>query len=165
MDTSIHAFPELDLLSGPHAHTNSSPPPPTPPPVGPVPCVRSGPGCSSLGGGFMSELGPFYPTQGGDRLQPNPYSWNNLTNVLWLESPAFVGFSYSNTTSDQIVGEAVDMCVGRRPGGAGRWKEAYVTTLALLSSGAAITLGCGAVRHNWLSALGSICSFKSELQL
>jgi serine carboxypeptidase-like clade 2 len=53
----------------------------------------------------MSELGPFYPTASGASLQPNPYSWNNLTNVLWLESPAFVGFSYSNTTEDQIVGE------------------------------------------------------------
>jgi hypothetical protein len=31
-------------------------PPPAPPPL-----IRSGPGCSSLGGGFMSELGPFFP--------------------------------------------------------------------------------------------------------
>jgi hypothetical protein len=35
--------------------------------------TRSGPGCSSLGGGFMSELGPFYPTQDGRALQANPY--------------------------------------------------------------------------------------------
>jgi serine carboxypeptidase-like clade 2 len=53
----------------------------------------------------MSELGPFYPTASGTSLQHNPYSWNNMTSVLWLESPAFVGFSYSNTSSDSIVGE------------------------------------------------------------
>lgn len=28
-----------------------------------------GPGCSSIGGGFMSELGPFFPTQDGRGLQ------------------------------------------------------------------------------------------------
>lgn len=28
-----------------------------------------GPGCSSIGGGFMSELGPFLPLPGGRKLQ------------------------------------------------------------------------------------------------
>jgi len=106
MCMSIYVSRGFGLLSGaPPLSRSDTPWPPSR--VGVVPCACSGPGCSSLGGGFMSELGPFYPTQGGDRLQPNPYSWNNLTNVLWLESPAFVGFSYSNTTSDQIVGEAL----------------------------------------------------------
>lgn len=59
----------------------------------------------------MAELGPFYPTGSGTSLQANPYSWNNLTNVIWLESPAFVGFSYSNTSADQIVGEWRGACV------------------------------------------------------
>eukprot|EP00879_Flechtneria_rotunda_P007837 GHRR01008213.1.p2 GENE.GHRR01008213.1~~GHRR01008213.1.p2 ORF type:complete len:332 (+),score=103.32 GHRR01008213.1:244-1239(+) len=68
--------------------------------------LNGGPGCSSFGGGFMSELGPFYPRADGKTLQGNPYSWNAMANVLWLESPAFVGFSYSNTSSDAIVGDA-----------------------------------------------------------
>ena len=64
-----------------------------------------GPGCSSLAGGFLSELGPFYPTTDGAALQGNKYSWTQAANVIFLESPAFVGFSYSNTSSDGNVGE------------------------------------------------------------
>lgn len=30
---------------------------------------HSGPGCSSVGGGFMTELGPFFPLPGGRDLQ------------------------------------------------------------------------------------------------
>lgn len=64
----------------------------------------SGPGCSSLAGGFMSELGPFYPTPGG-KLQKNQHAWNQIANIIFLESPAFVGWSYSNTSTDIVVGE------------------------------------------------------------
>lgn len=54
--------------------------------------------------GFLSELGPFYPTAGG-KLQANPYSWTTASNIIFLESPAFVGFSYSNTSSDIVTGD------------------------------------------------------------
>ncbi|KAL4423355.1 hypothetical protein ABPG77_004286 [Micractinium sp. CCAP 211/92] len=67
--------------------------------------LNGGPGCSSLGGGFLAELGPFYPTPGGHRLIPNKFAWNTVANMLFLESPAFVGFSYSNTSSDAVVGD------------------------------------------------------------
>lgn len=36
----------------------------------------------------------------------NDYAWNQVANILFLESPAFVGWSYSNTTSDAEVGDA-----------------------------------------------------------
>ena len=65
---------------------------------------RQGPGCSSIGGGFFSELGPFYPTPGGKELVSNAFAWNRVSNVLFVESPAFVGFSYSNRTEDRFVG-------------------------------------------------------------
>lgn len=74
--------------------------------------LNGGPGCSSLGGGFLSELGPFFPSPTGAKLVPNKYSWNRLANMLFVESPAFVGFSYSNHSEDIVVGDqrtAADM--------------------------------------------------------
>ncbi|KAE8125151.1 hypothetical protein FH972_019985 [Carpinus fangiana] len=56
-----------------------------------------GPGCSSIGAGAFSEHGPFRPS--GDILVRNSYSWNKEANVLYLESPAGVGFSYSANKS------------------------------------------------------------------
>ncbi|XP_028102059.1 serine carboxypeptidase II-3-like [Camellia sinensis] len=62
--------------------------------------LNGGPGCSSFGNGAMMELGPFRVNSDGLTLSENKYAWNNAANILFLESPAGVGFSYSNTTSD-----------------------------------------------------------------
>ncbi|KAG4198276.1 hypothetical protein ERO13_A05G076150v2, partial [Gossypium hirsutum] len=62
--------------------------------------LNGGPGCSSLGYGAMSELGPFRVNSDGQTLFRNDFAWNNVANVIFLESPAGVGFSYSNTSSD-----------------------------------------------------------------
>jgi len=62
--------------------------------------LNGGPGCSSLGAGAMAELGPFRVNPDGKTLSRNRHSWNNVANVIFLESPAGVGFSYSNTSSD-----------------------------------------------------------------
>ncbi|KAJ0976942.1 hypothetical protein J5N97_012416 [Dioscorea zingiberensis] len=62
--------------------------------------LNGGPGCSSMGGGAFTELGPFFPTGDGQGLRINNKSWNKVSNLLFVESPAGVGWSYSNTTSD-----------------------------------------------------------------
>ncbi|CAK9186129.1 unnamed protein product [Ilex paraguariensis] len=61
-----------------------------------------GPGCSSIGFGAFMENGPFQVGKNG-LLVKNHYSWNSESNVLYVESPIGVGFSYSNTSSDYIL--------------------------------------------------------------
>lgn len=76
--------------------------------------LNGGPGCSSVGGGAFTELGPFYPTGDGRGLRINSMSWNKASNLLFVESPAGVGWSYSNTSSDYNTGDkttASDMVV------------------------------------------------------
>ena len=51
-----------------------------------------GPGSSSLLG-MLEENGPLLVNAEGG-LTANPYAWTALANVLWLESPAGVGYSY-----------------------------------------------------------------------
>ncbi|CAK8567503.1 unnamed protein product [Lathyrus sativus] len=67
--------------------------------------LNGGPGCSSIGGGAFTELGPFYPKGNGRGLRMNSKSWNKVSNLLFVESPAGVGWSYSNTSSDYTIGD------------------------------------------------------------
>ncbi|XP_050276099.1 serine carboxypeptidase-like 45 [Quercus robur] len=70
--------------------------------------LNGGPGCSSLGVGAFSENGPFRPS--GEVLVKNQYSWNREANMLYLETPIGVGFSYATDTAsyeavnDRITG-------------------------------------------------------------
>ncbi|KAJ7957185.1 Carboxypeptidase [Quillaja saponaria] len=63
--------------------------------------LNGGPGCSSLGVGAFSENGPFRPD--GDVLIKNEYSWNREANMLYLETPIGVGFSYATNSSSSLA--------------------------------------------------------------
>lgn len=54
---------------------------------------NGGPGCSSLLG-FFQENGPWVINDGGSEIVRNPFPWNRKANVLWLEQPAGVGYSW-----------------------------------------------------------------------
>ncbi|XP_068661703.1 serine carboxypeptidase-like 26 [Aristolochia californica] len=62
--------------------------------------LNGGPGCSSVGFGSAVELGPLRIQRKGLGLEYNKYAWNKEANLLFLESPVGVGFSYTNTSSD-----------------------------------------------------------------
>lgn len=64
--------------------------------------LNGGPGCSSIAYGEAEEIGPFHIKADGKTLYLNPYSWNQVANILFLDSPVGVGFSYSNTSSDLL---------------------------------------------------------------
>ncbi|XWS20274.1 hypothetical protein CRYUN_Cryun31cG0086600 [Craigia yunnanensis] len=66
--------------------------------------LTGGPGCSSVGDGFAS-VGPFLTTNNARGLQRNLFSWNKVSNLLFIDSPIGAGWSYSNTTSDYSNGD------------------------------------------------------------
>lgn len=55
--------------------------------------LNGGPGCSSLLG-LLTELGP-YGINSDNQVVENPFSWNKRANIIFMESPAGVGFSYA----------------------------------------------------------------------
>ena len=44
--------------------------------------------------GFVQEHGPYVMENGANSFHKNDYSWNREANMLYIESPAGVGFSY-----------------------------------------------------------------------
>lgn len=68
---------------------------------------NGGPGCSSLTG-VLTEEGPVKFNNVTHKAEPNPYSWTNLTNVIWVDQPAGTGFSRGkpkNQSLEQVAEE------------------------------------------------------------
>jgi hypothetical protein len=51
---------------------------------------------------IRSEHGPFYISSDGT-LTPNDSSWNKEANILYVEQPAGVGFSFADTDEDLVT--------------------------------------------------------------
>ncbi|KAI9852598.1 MAG: hypothetical protein M1838_000252 [Thelocarpon superellum] len=69
--------------------------------------LNGGPGSSSLIG-LLSENGPCRVNHDSNSTELNPWSWNNEVNMLYIDQPVQVGFSYDqvfNGTVDQVSGE------------------------------------------------------------
>ena len=60
---------------------------------------NGGPGCSSLLALF-SEHGPYVFDDNEYVIKPNPQPWNQRANMLYIESPAGVGYSKATTDED-----------------------------------------------------------------
>ena len=61
--------------------------------------LNGGPGCSSVLG-WAQEHGPYIMPDGGSAFVEDEYSWNLEANVLYIESPPGVGYSYCGTTKE-----------------------------------------------------------------
>lgn len=69
--------------------------------------LNGGPGCSSMLG-FMLLNGGFNFKPFSKEIEINKYSWNKFSNILYLESPAGVGFSVGspyNHSDDEVANE------------------------------------------------------------
>ncbi|GAB4835374.1 carbohydrate-binding module 1 protein [Ancistrocladus abbreviatus] len=71
--------------------------------------LNGGPGCSSFDG-FVYEHGPFNFQAGETKnslptLHLNPYSWSTVSNIIYLDSPAGVGLSYSENETFYATGD------------------------------------------------------------
>lgn len=74
--------------------------------------------------GLNKSVGPFLWQYGTYRPVQNPWTWVNLTNVVWIEQPAGTGFSPkkgtpSATNEDEVAAQFV-----------GFWKN-FVDTFGL----------------------------------
>ncbi|KAI9740661.1 MAG: hypothetical protein M1818_004625 [Claussenomyces sp. TS43310] len=70
--------------------------------------LNGGPGGSSLMG-LLQELGPCFVNSDSNSTYLNPWSWNNEVNMLFLDQPEHVGFSYDTLSNGTWGFQAEDV--------------------------------------------------------
>lgn len=60
--------------------------------------LQGGPGAPSVTGP-ISENGPCIVNRDSATTEPNPFSWNNEVNMLYIDQPVQTGFSYDSLVS------------------------------------------------------------------
>lgn len=58
---------------------------------------------------LLSENGPCSASSDGQSTVNNPYSWNSNANIMWVDQPAGVGYSYGVKKDKDEAGVANDM--------------------------------------------------------
>ncbi|KAK2997129.1 hypothetical protein RJ639_026213 [Escallonia herrerae] len=84
---------------------------------------------------FTNGAGPFNFEAGNSKgtlplLHLNPYSWSKVSSVIYLDSPAGVGFSYSENTSIYVNGDLQTASDTHFPNQGESYAGIYVPTLA-----------------------------------
>lgn len=192
----------LDIPGGKHVHYTfqESTGNPATDPV--VLWLNGGPGCSSLEGMFaesglllVAGANPFSEPTDPPSLLLNPYSWNNVTSMLYFESPVCVGFSWANEPAvgcpANDTSSAVDNLASLLAFFAGfpeytpnpffatgeSYAGVYIPQLAkqiVLHNGGGgqpvvqlrgIAVGNGVLGHAWLNPAGTAFSYPRELQV
>ncbi|KAH8663344.1 Alpha/Beta hydrolase protein [Ilyonectria robusta] len=70
--------------------------------------MNGGPGASSVAFGLFGELGPCL-IDGPNATKRNPYAWNNHANLIFVDQPVNVGFSYSDDPVKNLDDAMTDM--------------------------------------------------------
>lgn len=73
---------------------------------------NGGPGCSSMLA-WAQEHGPFHQDENNGTWYENPYSWNKFSNMLYIEQPAGVGYSFCDFTNHPEDCHHSDDTIGR----------------------------------------------------
>ncbi|KAK2000992.1 serine carboxypeptidase [Colletotrichum falcatum] len=72
--------------------------------------LNGGPGGSSMMG-LLEENGPCFVNKDSKTTRLNPWSWNNKVNLVYIDQPTQVGFSY-DTPANVSVRESLDPELG-----------------------------------------------------